>query len=101
MDTGIIITLIIAAAGIISSTILGYAGIRKTKVEALKKKITTLAQDVDYFYEIESVLVERLSRETSQNANTLKKEIRKIVQEKKQRPLSYFAKPSEISKLIR
>ncbi len=101
MDTSIIIALIFGIASIVSSICFGFIpGIRKNKLEKLEKKALTLAQDVDFFYAVETSLLNQLSNETGKNAETLKKETRAMVKKDKGRTLSNYAKPSEIAKEI-
>ena len=56
-----------------------------------------MAEDIDSFYAIEQVLLERLSAETGMNSETLKKEVRKQVKTEKGRPLSNYSTPSGIA----
>ena len=101
MDTGIIVSLILGGAGIISSIFYGYIPSRqKEKVDRSEKKVHTLALDIDFFYTTESNLLEMLSTTTQKNKDTLKKEVRNKVMKDKGRPLSIYSKPSETAKII-
>lgn len=101
MDSGIVISLILGVASIISSICFGLIpNIRRSKLENLKKKVKTLAQDIDSFYAIEQKLLEQLSTSTGTNASTLKKETRKQVEIEKGRSLSFYSKPSTISQIL-
>lgn len=101
MDAGIVIALILGVASVISSICFGLVpGVRKNKIEKLEKKVHDLAQDIDSFYAIEQILLEKLSKETGTNVITLKKEIRKTVRQKKGRPLSDYANPSKITQYL-
>lgn len=101
MDTGIIISLILGGASIISSIFYGYIPARqKEKMNRLEKKVRTLALDIDFLYTIESNLLEELSIKTQKKAETLKKEFRNKVMKEKGRYLSNYSKPSETAKLI-
>ena len=97
MDSGIIISLILGFASIVSSICFGLIpGIRREKLDRMEKKVHTLAQDVDFFLAIEKSLLEQLSSVTGKNKDTLKKEIRKQVSSEKNRMLSHYSKPSGI-----
>ncbi len=99
MDVGVTIALIFGIASIISSICFGFIpGTRKNKLEKLEKKVSNLAQDVDFFYAVEQSLLEQLSNETGKNVETLKKETRAKVKQDKGRKLSDYAKPSKIAK---
>lgn len=102
MDSGIIISLVLGVASIISSVCFGLIpNIRKSKLEKLEKKVITLAEDVDSYYAIERVLLEQLSTSTGRNISTLKKEIRKQVEIEKGRRLSNYSKPSMIAGILK
>lgn len=102
MDSGIIISLILGVASIVSSICFGLIpNIRKSKLDKLERKISILAQDIDSFYAIERISLEQLSASTGKNVSTLKKEIRKQVEIEKGRCLSNFAKPSVIAGILR
>lgn len=97
MDTGIIIALIFGIASIVSSFCFGFIpAIRRAKLDRLEKKAHTMAQDIDSFYAIELILLEKLSDATGKNVDTLKKEVREQVRRDKNRSLSFYAKPSVI-----
>jgi len=98
MDSGIIVSLILGFASIISSICFGLIpGIRRNKIERLEKKVRTLAQDIDSFYAIEQSLLEQLSAATRKNSKKLKEETRKQVKIEKGRVLSSYACPSGIA----
>lgn len=102
MDLGIvsiIISIVFAVASIISSICLGLVpNIRKSKIEKLEKKVHRLLWDVKLFYEIEEELLSRLS--ATGNKDTIKKEVRKIVSDRNNRPLSDESKPSVFNKQL-
>ena len=101
MDAGIVIALILGVASVISSICFGLVpGVRKNKIEKLEKKVHDLAQDIDSFYAIEQILLEKLSKETGTNVITMKKEIRKTVRQEKGRTLSDYANPSKIAQYL-
>lgn len=101
MDAGIVIALILGVASVISSICFGLVpGVRKNKIEKLEKKVHDLAQDIDSFYAIEQILLEKLSKETGTNVITLKKEIRRRVKQEKGRSLSDYAKPSGVAQYL-
>lgn len=98
MDSGVIISLILGFASIISSICFGLIpGIRRNKIERLEKKVRTLAQDIDSFYAIEQSLLEQLSAATGEKSKKLKEETRKQVKIEKGRALSSYACPSGIA----
>ena len=96
METSIIISIILGASSIVSSIFLGLIPtIRRNKLSRLEDNNYQLLNDIKLFYEIESELLERLSKVTGDNKETLKKEVRKIVSEKNDtRKLSRNSKPS-------
>ena len=95
MDTEVIVSLILGITNIASAILWGLIpGIRKQKIERLEEKMTILAKDIDSFYRIESLLLEKLSKFNGRKINTMKKEIRKQVMEEKGYPLSEYALPS-------
>ena len=69
----------------------------KYDFEQIEKKVHTMAQDIDSFYAIEQVLLERLSEKTGSSTETIKKEVRKQVKMDKGRPLSNYSKPSMLA----
>lgn len=98
MEVGVIISLLLAVASIISSIFYGLIpGIRKAKMESMEKKLHTFAQDIDSFYAIEQSLLEQLSAATGKNAETLKKTTRKQISKEKGHSLSQYACPSGIA----
>ena len=98
MDSGVIISLILGFASIISSICFGLIpGIRRSKIDRLEKKVRTLAQDIDSFYAIEQSLLKQLSAATGKNSKKLKEETRKQVKIEKGRALSSYACPSGIA----
>ena len=101
MDSGIIISLILGFASIVSSICFGFIpGLRRSKIERLEKKVSTLAQDIDSFYAIEQSLLEQLSAATGKTSKTLKENTRKQVKIEKGRALSSYACPSGIASYL-
>ena len=99
MDSGVIISLILGLASIVSSVCFGLIpGIRKNKIERLEKKIYIMAQDIDSFYAIEQYLLENLSKAIGKNPKTIKEEVRKRVKNEKGRSLSNYSTPSGIAR---
>ena len=96
MDTGVIIALILGASSIIASIFYGYIpSIRKQKIEKLQTKIQKLNLDIEFWYKVESELLEQLSAQTGKNKETLKKEVREIVSKRmNDHKLSDYSKPS-------
>ena len=70
--------------------------VRKRKIEKLETKVHTMAKDIDSFYAIEQILLEKLSQATGKNSETLEKEVREQVRRDKERSLSFYSKPSAI-----
>lgn len=102
MDTGVVVSLILGGASIVSSVCFGLIpGIRKERMEKLEKKSLIFAQDIDSFYAIEKSLLEQLSVATGENSETLKKKIRKQVEIEKGRTLSPYSQPSKIADYLR
>ena len=98
MDASIVIALILGFSSIVSSICFGLIpGINRRKFEQIEKKVHTMAQDIDSFYAIEQVLLERLSEKTGKSTETIKKDIRKQVKMDKGRPLSNYCKPSMLA----
>lgn len=98
MDSGVIISIVLGSASVISSICFGLIpNIRRAKLEKLEKKVLIMAQDIDSFYAIEQSLLEQLSSGTGKSSETLKRETRKNVKIEKGRPLSNYAKPSGIA----
>lgn len=98
MEIGVVVSLILAIASIVSSIFYGLIpGIRKAKIERMEKKMHIFARDIDSFYAIEQSLLEQLSAATGKNTETLKKNTRKKVCQEKGRPLSQYACPSGIA----
>lgn len=101
MDSGIIISLILGFASIVSSICFGFIPeLRRSKIERLEKKVSTLAQDIDSFYAIEQSLLEQLSAATGKSSKTLKENTRKQVKIEKGRALSSYACPSGIASYL-
>lgn len=87
--------ILVGVASIISSILFGYLpNKRNSQIERLKNRSQTLMKDVKAYYEIESILVERLAEATGKNEITLKKEVRQEVRDKTGYSLSPYTKPS-------
>lgn len=99
MDSGVIIALILGLASIITSLFYGLVPtIRKNRMEKLERKVTFLLRDLDYYYEIESLLLEEYSKKIGINKESLKREVRSRVKEKKRYTLSDYSSPSKLKK---
>lgn len=97
MDASIIIALIFGIASVISSFFFGLIpSIRKQKIEKLVKKIEILTKDVKSFYEIETILLEKLASGGSSKA--LKEEIRREAEKRTNHKLSNYSFPSHFNK---
>lgn len=97
MDTGIVISLILGLASIISSIFYGLVpSIRKEKFEKQKRKIAILLKDIDSFYAIETELIKRLSEDTGKSQDGIKRDVRKYIRDQKQYSISDFSTPSRI-----
>ena len=99
MDTSIIVALILGAASMFSSLCFGLIpNIRRRKFENLEKKLITFAKDLQSFREIENILLEKLS--PNGKKETLRKEIRKEVEEKTKYHISRISEPNNLKKII-
>lgn len=99
MDNGVIISLILGGASIISSISFGLVPtIRKNKLDKLVEKQQKLLSDIKLFYEIEDELLNKLE-EHGLNKNSTKVQVRKIVSDKNGgKKLSDNSKPSVFNK---
>lgn len=102
MELSVIIALILAFAGVISSMFFGYIpNIRKNRIENQERKINTLLKDIDLLLCVEIKIIDELSEVNNENKETLKKRIRKIVSDEKGgRVLSDNTKPSYLKKQL-
>ena len=102
MEAGIIISLILGGASIVSSICFGLIpNIRKSKIERLESQRDKLFRDIRLFYEIENELLDKLAQSGYSRTN-IQKEIRKIVSHKYNGDvLSDYAKPSVYKKYIK
>lgn len=95
MDTGIIISLIFGICSVISAYLYGYLPARrKEMIERQNVKILKLYKDIDIFNEVEDLLLDELSNVTSENKESAKRRIRKVISERKGYALSDLRKPS-------
>jgi len=100
MGTSIIITLILALAGVISAFFFGYLPrIRGGKIEALNNKISALSLDLQFFHELENLLLEEIGRTAGQEKPS-KKQYRDKIFEKLKRPLSTNQEPRRLRENI-
>lgn len=102
MDSGIIISLILGVASIVSSVCFGLVpNVRKQRISKLLIQRDKLFHDVRLFYEIESELLNIVEQTTGENKATVQKRIRKRVSENNNGIiLSDYSKPSVFKKYI-
>lgn len=95
MESGIIISLILGTASIVSSVCFGLIpSIRKEKLDKLTRKVNKMSQDIRFFYMLEQTYIEELSKTSGENKDTLKKNRRTQIESAVGYPLSQYAKPS-------
>lgn len=101
MDTGIIISLILGGASVISSICFGVVpSIRKEKISKLNNKVFKMAKDINFFYCLEQNYIEELSKLTSTNKETIKKDNRYRIEKNIGYTLSQYSKPSTLKQVI-
>lgn len=99
MNDGIVISIILGAASVISSICFGLVpSIRREKLKKLSDKITTLSKDIKFFYNLEQCYIEELSKITGKNIETVKKDKRAQIRDDIGYSLSQYAKPSNFNK---
>ena len=100
MDTGIVISLILGCASVVSSVCFGLIpNMRKHRISKLLSQRNKLFSDIMLFYEIESELLHIVEQKTGENKITLQKRIRRIVSENNNgEVLSDYSKPSVFKK---
>lgn len=100
MESGIIISLILGGASIISSICFGLVpSIRKNKLIKLENRQQKLLWDIKLLYEIEEELLKKIEQQGYTKKST-KEQIRKLVFDKEGKTLSEYAQPSRFNKLI-
>lgn len=100
MESGIIISLILGGASIISSICFGLIPtIRKNQLEKLENRQQKLLWDIKLFYDIEKELLNMLEQH-GHNKETTKKQARKLVFDNNNRRLSDYSQPSKFDNLI-
>ena len=100
MDSGIIISLVLGGASIISSICFGLIPtIRKNQLEKLENRQQKLLWDIKLFYDIEKELLNMLEQH-GHNKETTKKQVRKLVFDNNDRRLSDYSQPSKFDNLI-
>ena len=102
MDSGIIISLILGCASIISSICFGLIpNIRKNRISKLEAQREKLFQDIFLFREIEDELLNIIAQSTGNNKISTQKSFRKLVSSKNNgKVLSENTKPSVYNKYI-
>lgn len=102
MESGIIISLILGGASIVSSICFGLIpNIRKNRIERLESQQEKLFHDIRLFHDIENELLNKLAQSGYNKTNT-QKEIRKIVSDKYNgEVLSDYSLPSVYKKYIK
>ena len=104
MDNGVIISLILGGASIVSSVCFGLIpNIRKNRIERLESQRARLFRDIQLFYNIEEELLDHIvSISPNTNKSSLKIEIRGIVSKRfNEDVLSDNSKPSVYKKYIK
>lgn len=101
MDSGIIISLILGAASIISSICFGLIpNMRKERISRLEVQRDRLFKDIRLFHEIEDELLNIIAQSGSNKKHT-QTQIRKVISDKYGDVLSDYSKPSMYKKHIR
>ena len=104
MDNGVIISLILGGASIVSSVCFGLIpNIRKSRIERLEIQRTRLFRDIQLFYNIEEELLDYIvSISSNINKSSLKIKIRDVVSSRlNEDVLSDYSKPSVYKKYIK
>lgn len=101
MDSGIVISLILGGASVISSICFGLIpNVRKERICKLEKQREKLFSDIRFFYEIEDELLNIVEKSGGNKVET-KRKVRKLISEKNNGVvLSEYAKPSIYNKYI-
>ena len=102
MDSGIVISLVLGGASILSSIFWGLIpNMRKQRIAQLEDQREKLFQDVKLFHEIEEELLNIIEM-TGQVKVTVQRKVRKQVSEKNHgKVLSDYTKPSIYNKYIK
>lgn len=101
MDSGVLISLILGGASIVSSICFGLIpNIRKERIAKLECQRDRLFRDVRLFYEIEDELLNILEQ-GGQNKKSTQRNVRKLISERYDDVLSDYSKPSIYKKHIR
>ncbi|MBR4704114.1 MAG: hypothetical protein IKP02_00745 [Paludibacteraceae bacterium] len=102
MEAGIIISLILGGASIVSSICFGLIpNIRKSKIERIETQRDKLFRDIRLLYEIENELLIKLEQYGCNKSST-QKDVRKSVSDKYNgEVLSDYSKPSVYKKYIK
>ena len=95
MDSGIVISLILGGASVISSICFGLIpNVRRERISKLEKQRDKLFSDVRFFHEIEDELLNIVEKSGGNKVDT-KRKVRKLISEKNNGVvLSEYAKPS-------
>ena len=104
MDNGVIISLILGGASIVSYVCFGLIpNIRKSRIERLEIQRTRLFRDIQLFYNIEEELLDYIvSISSNINKSSLKIKIRDVVSCRlNEDVLSDYSKPSVYKKYIK
>lgn len=104
MDNGVIISLILGGASVVSSICFGFIpNIRKKRIETLETQRAQLFRDIQLLYNIEEELLGYIANiSPNTNKSSLKIKIREIVSKRcNDDVLSDFSKPSIYKKYIK
>lgn len=101
MDNGVIISLILGGASVISSICFGLIpSMRKERITRLESQCNRLFRDIRLFYEIEEELL-KIIEDTGQNRKSTQIKVRKNASEKYGGDvLSDYSQPSRFKKHI-
>ena len=101
MDSGIVISLILGGASVISSICFGLIpNVRRERISKLEKQRDKLFSDIRFFHEIEYELLNIVEKSGGNNVDT-KRKVRILISEKNNGVfLSEYAKPSIYNKYI-
>lgn len=101
MDNGVIISLILGSASIVSSICFGLIpNIRKDRIDKLELQRDQLFRDIRLWHEIEDELLNIIEL-SGQNKITTQKQVRKRISERHCDVLSDYSKPSVYKKHIK
>lgn len=101
MDSGIVISLILGGASVISSICFGIIpNVRKERIYKLEQQRDRLFRDIRLFHEIEDELL-NIIEQGGQNKIGVQKQVRKVISDRYGDTLSDYSKPSIYKKNIK